>query len=85
MGRVRKGGWNRTMEDSEKGYLENSHRCCRTGASVSRPDSTCLQWLAWEEQGTVKRDEPGGDLEVEGCFTTGRGSQGLTWGCRSDD
>lgn len=32
----------------------------------------------------MERDEAVGD-EVEGCLTVGRGSQGLTWDCRSDD
>lgn len=60
-GRAMKGGWGRTMEDSEKGYLENSHQCCRIGASVSHPGSTCRQWLAWKEQWTVETDEVGDD------------------------
>lgn len=51
------GGWSRTMESLEKGSLENSHWCCRTGASVSHPDSISPQWLAWKEQGSVEKDE----------------------------
>lgn len=80
--RAKMGGWGRTMESLEKGSLENSHWCCRTGVSVSHPDSTCPQWLAWKKQGTMETDEAVGD-GVEG-LTVGRGSQGLTWGCRSD-
>lgn len=69
--------WGRTME--------NSHRCCRIGASVSRPDSTCPQWLAWKEQGTVERDEAMGVMDAVGGLTVGIGSRELTWGCHSAD